>query len=71
MSIVFHYGSNYDYYFTIKKLSEELKKQDTYLGEKTKKYIIFTVPIEKVVTIIDKNGEEITKKYVLHITIYW
>ena len=71
MSIVFHYGSNYDYYFTIKKLSEELKKQDTYLGEKTEKCIIFTVPIEKVVTIIDKNGEEITKKYVLHITIYW
>ena len=27
------------------------------------KYITFTVPIEKEVTRIDKNGEEITKKY--------
>ena len=36
----------------------------------TEKYIIFTVPIEKEVTSIDKNGEEITKKYILHITIY-
>ena len=26
MPIVFHNGSNYDYYFTIKELSEELKK---------------------------------------------
>ena len=31
------------------------------LGEKTEKYITFTVAIEKEVTRIDKNGEEITK----------
>ena len=45
----------------IKKLPEEFKKQFTCLGENTEKYITFTVPIEKEVTRIDKNGEEITK----------
>ena len=32
-----------------------------FLEENTEKYITFTVPIEKEVTRIDKNGEEITK----------
>ena len=46
--IVFHKGSNYYYYyFIVTGLAEELKKQFACLGEKTKKYIIFTVPIEK------------------------
>ena len=44
-----------------KELAEEFKKQFTYLGESTEKYITFTVPIEKEVTRIDKNGEKITK----------
>ena len=35
-----------------------------------KKCITFSVRIEKEVTRIDENGEEITKKYILHITIY-
>ena len=61
MPIVFHNGSNYDYHFIIKELAEEFKNQFTCLGENTEKYIIFTVPIEKEVTRIDKNGEEITK----------
>ena len=60
--IVFHNGSNYDYYFTITELAEEFKKQFTCLGENTEKHITFTVPIEKEVTRIDKNGEEVTKK---------
>ena len=59
--IVFHDGSNYDYHFIIKDLAEEFKKQLSCLGENTEKYITFTVPIEKEVTRIDKNGEEITK----------
>ena len=59
--IVFHNGSNYDYHFIIKELAEEFKKQFTCLGENTEKYITFTVPIEKEVTRIDKNGEEIKK----------
>ena len=59
--IVFHNGSNYDYHFIIKKLAEEIKKQFTCLGKNTEKYIIFTFPIEKEVTRIDRNGEEIAK----------
>ena len=66
--IVFHNGSNYDYHFIIKELAEEFKKQFTCLGENTEKYITFTVPIEKEVTRVDKNREEITKNisYILH-----
>ena len=59
--IVFHNGSNYDYYFVIKELAEEFKKEFTCLGENTEKYIALRVSIEKEVTRIDKNGEEITK----------
>ena len=59
--MVFHNGWNYDYHFIIKELSEEFEKQFPCLGENTEKYITFTVPIEKAVTRIDKNGEEISK----------
>ena len=59
--IVFHNGFNYDYHFIIKELTEELKKKFPCLGENTENYIAFTVSIEKEVTRIDKNGEEITK----------
>ena len=58
---VFHNGWNYDYHFGIKELAEEFKKQFTCLRENNEKYLTFTVPIEKEVTGIDKNGEEITK----------
>ena len=61
MFLVFHNGSNYDYHVIIKELSEEFKKQFTCLGENTEKNITFTLPIEKEVTRIDKNDEEITK----------
>ena len=33
----------------------------TCLGQNTEKYIIFTIPIEKEVTRIDKNREQVTK----------
>ena len=68
--IVFHNQSNCDYHFTIKELAEEFKNQFTCLGENTEKYITFTVTIEKEVTRIDKNREKITKKCILHITVY-
>ena len=42
-------GSNYGYYFIIKHLAEELKKQFTCFGEKIEKYIYFRVPMEKEV----------------------
>ena len=57
---VFHNGFNYNYHFIIKELAEEFKIQFTPLGENTGKYITFAVPIEKEVTRIDKNGEEVT-----------
>ena len=69
--MVFHNGYNYDYHFIIKELAEEFKKKFTCLGENTEKYTTLTVPIEKEVTRIDKNGEEIAKKYILHISVYW
>ena len=59
--ILFHNGSNYGYQFTIKELAEKFKKQFTCLGENTEKYIAFTVLIEKKVTRINKNREEVTK----------
>ena len=58
--IAFHDGSNYDYHFIIKELAEKFKIQFTCLGEYTEKYITFTVPIEKEVAGVDKNGTEIT-----------
>ena len=61
--IVFNNGSDYHYHFVMKELIEEFKKQFTCLGENTKKYITFTVPIEQKLTSIDKNGEEIAKIY--------
>ena len=52
---------NYDYHFIIKELAEDFKKRFTCLRENTEKHITYTVPTEKEVTIIDKNGKEITK----------
>ena len=50
-------------------LAEEVIKQFTCLGENTEKYITFTVPIEKEVRRIEKNGKDITKNvfYILQI----
>ena len=63
---MFHNGSNYDYHFIKKELPEEFKKQFICLGENTEKYLTFSVPILKEVARIEKNGEEITKKYLRH-----
>ena len=61
--IVFHNGTNYDYCFIIKELAEEYEKKITCLEENTEKQVTYTVPIEKEVTIIDKNGEKIIKNF--------
>ena len=45
--IVLPNGPKYDYHFIMKELPEEFKKQFMSLGQKTEKYITFTVPIEK------------------------
>ena len=55
--MMFHNGPIYDYHFIVKELADEFEGQFTYLGGNTKKYINFSVPIEKEV----KNREEITK----------
>ena len=43
---VFHNGSNYDYYFIIKKLAKNIKEKFECLGENTEKYKTFLIPIE-------------------------
>ena len=61
MHILFHNGSNYNYHFIIKQLTEEFKKQFTCLFKNTEKYITFKVSIEREVTRIDKDREQIIK----------
>ena len=56
--VVFHNGSNHDYLFIIKELANESEWKFECLGENTEKYKIFSVPIEKEVTKIDKDGNE-------------
>ena len=65
ISVVFHNGSNYDYHFTIKELSNKFEKQFECLRENTEKCKAFPILIEKEVTNIDKNGNEslVTKSY--------
>ena len=58
ISIVSHNGSNYDYHVIIKELAEEFEGQQFW--RKYRKYITFTVPIEKEVIRIDKKAQEIT-----------
>ena len=60
ISVAFRNESNYDHHFYHKR-AEESKKQCTCLGENTGNYITFTAPVEKEITRIDKNGEEVTK----------
>ena len=47
ISIVFHNGSTYDYYFIINKLAKDFDCQLECLGENTEKYTTFSVPISK------------------------
>ena len=57
--IVFHNGSNYDYHFIIKELTEKFKGQFTCLGENTEKYIIFHFQYKKKLQeLIKKRGGE-------------
>ena len=56
--VVFHNGSNCDYHFIIKELANEFEGQFECLGENKEKYKTFSVPIEKEVTKIDRDGNE-------------
>ena len=57
--VVFHNGSTYDYHFIIKELVKEFEGNFDFLGENTKKYITFSVPLKKK---IEHKNLEITYK---------
>ena len=57
--VVFHNGSTYDYHFIIKELVKEFDGNFECLGENTKKYTTFSVPIKKK---IENRNIEITYK---------
>ena len=57
--IVFHNGSTYDYHFIIKELVKEFDGYCECLGENTKKYLTFSVPIKIK---IENENIEITYK---------
>ena len=48
----------------MKEIAEGFKKQCTCLGENTRKYITFTVPIEKEVTRLIKTEMKLQKIYI-------
>ena len=56
--ILIHNRSTYDDHFIIKQLPEEFKGKFECLGENTKKYIIFLVPIKKEIVINDDDEED-------------
>ena len=56
--VVFHNVSTYDYHFIIKQLAEEIEGDFKRLGENTKKYITFSLPLKKE----NDNGKKITYK---------
>ena len=56
--VVFHDGSNYYYHFNIKELANRFEGQFECPGENTEKYKTFSVPIQKEVTKINKDGNE-------------
>ena len=56
--VVFNNSSNYDYHFIIKELANKSEGQSECLGQNTKKKKTFSVPIEKEVTKINKDGNE-------------
>ena len=56
---MFHNGSVYDYHFIIKELVKEFEGNFECLGENTEKYVIFSVPLKKM---IENKDLEITYK---------
>ena len=56
--VVFRKSSSYDYHFLTKELANEFDGKLECLGENTEKYKVFSAPIEKEVTNIDKDVNE-------------
>ena len=65
ISVIFHNGWVYDYYFSKKELANESEGQFQCLGENKENYEIFSIPIENEVTKTDKdgNGSDVTISY--------
>ena len=58
ISVVFHRGSNYDYYFIIKELAYEFEEEFECHGENKENYKTFSVPVKEKIIKIDKDGNE-------------
>ena len=56
--VVFRNGSNYDYHFLIKEITNKFDRQIKCLGENKEKYKTFYVPIKEKIIKIDKDGKE-------------
>ena len=52
--VVFHIGSTYDYNFIIKELAQAFEGQFECLGENTEKYVTFSVPVKKNLTMVNQ-----------------
>ena len=61
--------SNYDYYFTIKELAEEFKKQFNCFGENTEICITFTGPIKKRLQELMKMEKKLKKIYLTYYNV--
>ena len=59
--VVFHDGLNHDYHFIIKQVAKEFEVEFNSLGDNTKKYKTFSVPVTKKVKRVDENGRETIK----------
>ena len=58
IAAAFHNGSNYDYDFFMKELANDFKDKFECLRENTEKHKTFSVPIEKEIGKIEKDGTE-------------
>ena len=56
--ILSHNSSKYDYHFIIKELANEFERIFKCLGRNMEKFKTFSVPTEKEVTKVDKDGNE-------------
>ena len=59
--VVFHDRLNHDYHFIIKQVAKEFEVEFNSLGDNTKKYKTFSVPVTKKVKRVDENGRETIK----------
>ena len=55
--VVFQNGSNYDYHFIIKELANYFERKFECIRANTEKYKTFSMPTEKWVTEINKEGK--------------